>query len=248
MKNQYFNSLLKPGFSNLWTENLTHLTPSELSILDRNFSQVIDKISSLSSQSKVDGETQAILTAIENGTFFQDPVIFKNNFIQRFCVHFSFSKRDSVSCGVYFHIDDFNELLPASRKKDFAPFFSNSMKSKNEILPDLAKGNIRSLLSESPILTNDLKYCSFPSVFHHHVSSLAFGHFLVFLLRDLNAIDNFDEEIRKYLLVRQKGSFYQIDLLEAVGIRRFLENNPDFKNKFQVILEIFSNQNKDGKL
>ena len=247
MKNQNISTILKPKFTNFWKETLPNLPPSEISTLELHFDQIIDKFSSLTTQSQVDRETQIIISAIENGTFFADPEIFKNTFIQRFRTHFSLNKTDLVSYGIYYPINDFSELLPVNRKADFAPFFSTSLKNKEELLPELSSGKAKSIISQSSLLPKDAKMCSFPSVFHHHVSSLALSHFLVFLLRDLNAIDNFDEEIRKHLLVRQQGSFNKIDLLEAVGLKGFLASNSEFGEKFEVLLQVPSMQNSEGK-
>jgi hypothetical protein len=238
--------VLKPQFAEFWKENLSHLPPEEVSTLEFHFNQLIDKINSVSTQSQIDRETQVAISSIENGTFFADPEIFKNSFVQRFRSNFSLNKTDPLYCGVYYSVQNFDELLPGERQNDFVPFFPNSFKKKETLLPDLSSEKIQSLVSTSGLLTNDLRFCSFPSVFHHHISSLALANFLFFLLRDLNSIDNFEEEIRKYLLARQRGSFNQINLLEAVGLNRFITLNPDFKQKFQILIEICSSEKHEG--
>lgn len=241
------SALLKPKFSTFWKECLPELTPPESSLLELHFGQALEKLASLPSIAQVDRETQLIISSIENGTFFADPEIFKNSFVQRFRKHFSFNKTDPIYCGVYYPIIDFTELVPSNQPKDFVPFFSTSFKSKAQLIPDLSSDPIRSLLSSSKVLGDSLRLCAFPSVFHPPLSSLALAHFLFFLLRDLNSIDHFEEEIRKHLLVREKGSFNKIDLLEAVGLRRFLSLNEDFAAKFKVLVNICSPDAQEGK-
>lgn len=246
MDTDSFTSTLKPEFSNLWKDTLSHLSPAELSVLELHFSQAVDKLGALTSQSQIDRETQLILSSIENGAFFAEPEIFRNTFVRRFRAHFALAKRNLESHGAYYQVQSCRELIPVTLKSDFSPFFSSTARTKSKALSDLVAGDIKTTLQGADMLSESTRVCVFSRSFHDHVCSLVLAHFLAFLLRDLNAVDNFDEEIRKYLLARQQGSFNQLDLLEALGLQPFLAANPSFADKFEAIAQLCSGHSNEG--